>query len=184
LIVTGKEWDVYTDSDHDQALGFRVLASATIEDYIERRCLETAAKGADRFLKAQPTRTGRALLVWYTVRHSIDPIPLRDVEHIPDADSMKRSLEAYEKSVRSSHGIAGAALRKLILPLGVEATDLAPELFDKLESWAASRGAAAHVRVNRVREMTTPEADWARVADLLGLLAELDDSLTRVCENF
>lgn len=175
----------YTRADHDKALGFRALASAHVEDYVEKLCSDVAKKGADRFLANQPTRTGRALLVWHGTRKKQRwAIPLRSSECIPDRSKVEAAAAAYAASVKATHGISGQDARDLVIPLGVQDADLDEQLFDRMDQLAVSRQQAVHVTVNRVKTMTEPIAEWNSVQQVMAGLLRLDDALLNALENF
>jgi len=181
LIVTGKEYDQYTPSEHDMALAFRVLASAHLEDYAEQRCREVARAGIERLQRSQPSRAGRGVVNWFVVtgngQRGATPL---DPQDFTSAERLKEALNAYVKSVASTHGIGGRNLRHLVVRLGVYEADLDQQLFDALDALAASRGQAAHLRVRRARSMTEPEVEWKTVEGVLPLLEQLDEALTRL----
>lgn len=185
LIVEKTDVGDYTREDHDMALGFRVLASAQVEDYVEKRCSDAARQGVDRFLTGQPTRTGRALLIWHGTRKKQRyAIPLRDSECVPDRDKVEASLAAYLASVKATHGISGQDARDLVIPLGVMEVDLDDQLFDRLDQLALVRQKAAHVTVNRVKTMTEPIAEWREVDAVLAGLSALDDAIQAAVDSF
>lgn len=178
LIVVGKDYGDYTPAEHSQALGFRVLASAHLEDYVEGRCRQIARLGVERFKRGQPSRTGRCLLTWHTVRKGY-PIPLERSEYVVD-NQIDKALESYEGVVANKHGVSGIKLRELVLPLGLREADLDERLFDTLQNLAGARGAAAHVKVNRAKQMVEPEQEWDTVQVVLPFLEGLDGVLDRV----
>ncbi len=179
LIATGKEYDQYTAAEHRRALAFRVLASAHLEDYAERRCKEAAEAGMQRLQRAQPTRTGRSLLAWFVVNGdgTRGAIPLDAAEYIGDA-RMATALDSFAASVSKSHGVSGRKLRSMVVRLGVQDHDLDDQLFDALDALANSRNVASHARVNRAKGMTEPSQEWTAVAALLPLLEALDAALS------
>ncbi len=181
LITSGKDYNEYTAAEHSQALGFRILASAHLEDYAERRCLDIARIGVERFKTGHPARTGRCLLTWHTVRTGL-PIPLQPSECLVD-DRIDKAFRAYGRVVEKTHGVSGDKLRGLVLPLGLQEENLDAQLFDKLEILAVPRGAAAHLRINRARQMVPPEQEWHAVQDVIPLLKDLDEILQQLVIN-
>ncbi|MFJ9781495.1 hypothetical protein ACIRSS_18050 [Amycolatopsis sp. NPDC101161] len=182
LIVTGKEYDKYTPAEHSQALGFRVLASAHLEDYAEKRCSEVAKIGIDRLKRGQPTRTGGCLVVWYLVRKEKLVIPLSSGEIVHD-EKIDLALEVYQNMVGNKHGIGASNLKNLVVPLGVRESGLDDILFTRLGDLAEKRGAAAHVRVNRAKAMQDPDEEWKQVDAILPLLQKLDEHLDVVLHD-
>ncbi|WP_145926827.1 hypothetical protein [Amycolatopsis orientalis] len=182
LIVSGKAYYAYTSGDHARALGFRVLASAHLEDYAEQRCAAVAKAGIQRLKRQQPTRTGVCLMTWYFVREEDEPIPL-DVSEFNFDDKLDSALSKYERMVSKKHGISASNLRNLVVPLGVREADLDEHLFNLLQDLAVSRGAAAHIKVNRAKQMQEPEQEWKKVSAVLPLLEKLDEGLDAVLED-
>jgi len=171
-------------ADHDRALGFRVLAAAAIEHYIEDLCLFTARTGAARIRSNQPTRTGRALLIWLIGRLEGPSIPLREAELVLDALAVEDALQRYEKSVSSNHGIKRKAVERLVAPLGLPLGQPDEVLLDRLDALADSRNVAAHLRVNRAKTMGPPIAEWEPVKDILDGLGTLDSALQQASTSF
>ena len=176
LIVDGKEYSAYTSAEHSSALGFRVLASAHIEDYAEKRCVEIARTGILRLKRGQPTRTGQSLITWYSARNELHPIPLAVTEIAID-DKVDTALKTYENMASKKHGISASNLRNLVVPLGVREEDLNDQLFNLLSAAAVKRGAAAHIKVNRAKTMSEPIEEWKDVSPILKLLEQLDGRL-------
>ncbi len=175
LLVQGKEYDQYTPTEHAMALGFRVLASAHMEHYAERRCLEVATAGVARLQKKLPTRAGHALVLSYVTRKD-QLVPL-DLQECPTDSRAIEALEAYRATVESSHGVSGRKLRLLVVRLGLQESALNQQLFDNLDTLAEARGAAAHIRLNRAKDMREPNAEWADITPTLPLLKDMDDAL-------
>ncbi len=175
LIVQGKDYDQYTSTDHTMALGFRVLASAQMENYAERRCLEVATEGVARLQKRLPTRAGHALVLSYVTRKD-QFVPL-NLQECPTDDRAIDALNAYRATIESSHGVSGRKLRLLVVRLGLQEPELKQQLFDNLDLLAEARGAAAHIRVNRAKGMREPLAEWTDITTTLPLLQDMDDTL-------
>lgn len=175
LIVQGKDYNQYTPADHAMALGFRVLASAHMENYAERRCLEVASAGVARLQKHLPTRAGQALVLSHLVRKE-QLVPLGIAECPTDHRAIE-ALQAYRSTIEGSHGVSGRKLRQLVVRLGLQDADMDQQLFDNLDALAQARGAAAHIRVNRAKDMREPEAEWTDLAPTIPLLEALDDAL-------
>jgi hypothetical protein len=181
LIVSGKSYDAYTAADHHQALGFRVLASAHLENYVESRCIEVAKLGVARIKKGKSSRSACALITWHAVRNS-RAIPLERGEYFA-YDRLDNALVAYEAAVQNKHGFTASALRSLVLPLGIKESELDSKLLDLLRGIADRRGAAAHTSVNRAKQMAQPEQEWLWIDEIMPLLQELDETLAEIVES-
>jgi hypothetical protein len=185
LIVERSDFSEYVREDHDRALGFRVLASAQLEHFVERRCAEVAKARASRFKTGQPTRTGRALLIWYGIRKKQRyAIPLNDAECAPVPDRVDKSLDAYLQSISATHGMGGQDFHDLVIPLGLRESDLDAQLFDQLDALAQDRQVAAHVTVKRAKSMSEPIKEWYDIMQVVTGLANIDEALQEALENF
>lgn len=185
FIVTGKDYNLYTLEDHTKALAFRLLASASIEDYVEQRCKEIARQGIDRFLKSQPTATGRALIMWHVVRKKVSrSFPIHEADAYANIDIAAAALGAYEAFINASHGIAGRDLQQLAFPLGLRDHQVPTVLVTGLNELSKARDPASHVYVNRAKVMTEPVEEWNRVDQLMPHIRQLDTDLGAVVQSF
>jgi hypothetical protein len=169
-------------ADGNRALAFMLLASAAIEGFAEERAVEVARLGITRVKSGAPSRTGRALITAHLAKTSGDVLPLDVTEcnaHLLYADA---ALDAYEKMVSTSHGIAGKDLRRLVFPLGLDV--MPQQLVDALAALSDQRNPASHRRTPRASRLAIPKAEWDRIdGQLLPLLEQLDDDLDRVSKS-
>jgi len=184
FIVVRPDYPEYTPEDHAKALSFRLLCSAALEDYVEKRCLEIASIGATRIERGQPTSTGRALITWNIVRHNARGYPIQQDDVLHNLDLIQVAHTAYKQSVRTSHGVSGKDLRMLVYPLGLRDHHVPTILTDLLDSLSKARDPASHVYVNRAKTMAEPIAEWRLVEQLLEPLRQMDEDLGIVAENF
>lgn len=184
FIVERADYSLYTSEDHAKAIAFRLLSSASIEDYVEQRCLDIAKASIQRVQRGQPSATGRALLVRYIVRGNRRAIPIHDQDALTNLDLANEALNAYSESVRTSHGIAGKDLQQLVFPLALRDSQLPPLLVAGLNDLSKVRDPASHVYVNRAKTMTEPIAEWKRIEQLLPYIRQLDADLAFVSENY
>ena len=184
FIVEREDYVLYTAEDHAKALSFRLLSSASIEDYVEKRCIEIATTGCGRLGRGQPSATGRALVTWMLVRHASRAYPIHQDDVLQCIDLVDQALTAYKQSVKSNHGISGKDLRTLIFPLGLRDHQVPEILVDLLTSLSRARDPASHVYVNRAKSMVEPVEEWRLVAQLLPPLAQLDNDLGHVAQTY
>lgn len=179
LIADAKDYDKYSVAEQHMALGFRLIATAHLEGFLENRCLDTALRAAQSHLAGQPTHASRCLLVWSAVRKS-QPIPLDTIEHV-QRELMDTATKQYQKVIDGNHGIKGDNLRGFLLPLGFRDSDISEhdELLDRLDSIAGRRNPAAHRAVKRTTEINLPPVEWQNIADVFPLLEKLDDALEK-----
>lgn len=183
LIVPGDDLDLFTDADHDRALGYRVLAAAVIEQGIEQICLQAARDGVERLRKNQPTRTGRSVLAWYCVRKN-RPVPVHPDDFFIDPALYELSVRSFEDSVRATHGMSRESASKLLFPLGVLSDPLVDKLLDLLDELASARNKAAHIWVNRTRQLQAPMSEVRRVSEISDLLTHLTNVLDKCVTTY
>ncbi|MEV0078637.1 hypothetical protein AB0H58_19725 [Nocardia neocaledoniensis] len=182
LIVDPKsDYNKYTKSDHHMALGFRVLASAHLEAFIENRCVDSATRSVRQHLAGKPTRGSKCLLIWWSVQ-TLAEIPV-DSSAMSRREKAEIALKHYQKFIESNHGINGKKMRKLLLPLGFQEAglDLHDQLANLLDSIADNRNPAAHQAVNRARQYQEPIEEWKTFETLFPLLEKLDSDFDSVC---
>ncbi len=146
-----------------------------MEHYAERRCLQVATEGVARLRRQLPTRAGHALVLSHMTRKD-QFVPL-NLQECPTDSRAIEALAAYRATIESSHGVSGRKLRLLVVRLGLQEADLNQQLFDNLDTLAEARGAAAHVRVNRAKDLREPNAEWTDITPTLPLLREMDNAL-------
>ncbi|MEQ1873692.1 MAG: hypothetical protein ABL953_08205 [Ilumatobacteraceae bacterium] len=184
LIAAVNDDNIYSDADHDRALGYRVLSAAAIEEFIEQRIGEGAKEGTSRFLKNKPTRTGRCLLIWHLATTSVAAMPVKEVEQVPHKDLVDSALDAFESRIKNTHGANRRDVRKLIYPIGLESAPQIESLLDKLQALADARDPAVHVRINRAKLMVPPAAEAENVRQIVSDLEYLDDAVEIAAQAF
>lgn len=183
LIVGGPDYTAFSDADQDRALGYRLLASAAIEDFVEQRGREAASEGAARFLKSQPTRAGRALVAWHVAKTSSAEIPVKPSDFIPQLELVNSASTAYGQMASSTHGMSSKDARKLLFPVGLVPDSTVEGLFDRLDQLSGGRNVAAHVRVNRARSLQPPDVEASLVESILAGLEHVDDLIERAIKT-
>lgn len=183
FITVRSDYTQYTAGEYLDAVAYRVLASAALEDFVEKRCLEVAAEGCDRLSHGKPTATGRALIVWsrFQDRRKPQSVYIRETDPLSDPGDPAAALKAYTKLVRNSHGINADDLRGLVFPLGLSEAALPVVLTSSLDSLADSRNPASHAVVKNRKE---PASEVQAVNQILLPLRQLDSDLQDACVNF
>ncbi|MET3954471.1 hypothetical protein ABIE52_001337 [Rhodococcus sp. OAS809] len=174
LIADSREDFRYTPEEHKRALGFRVLASAHLEHFLEERCLQIASKAAADHKSGTLTRASKCLVVWYAVTADL-VIPIDNGE-LANRDHIDKAFEKYRKVVTKSHGINGAKLKGLLIPIGFRDAEMSAHssLFNQLDSVADNRNPAAHTVVKRAMSLVAPEQEWTTIDNLMRLLVPFD----------
>lgn len=176
------EYFEYGPEDHTKKMAFQVLASASIEGYVEDHCVRVAKSGIERFKHGAPTSTGRALTAWSLTKGGREHLPIHEDHFLTiEPNRMDVALEAYVQSVKSTHGISARDLSGLTNPLGLQLGRVPPGLADKLQELSEKRDPAVHATV---KTHTLPTAELNKVHDILKLLEELENELNFAVNNY
>lgn len=176
FIATGKDLRGYSSDDHLKAVAYRVLASATLESYVEELCLSAATDALNRLQKSQPSATGYSLLAWYAVNQA-KGTPLIRSQHQSFWPELATVGEKYKKLVKTNHGLNGDKFLRLTRPLGLQDRHVPDQLLNELDSLADERNPASHAPVNRAKSMRDPELECARPEQIRDLLHDVDDAV-------
>jgi len=178
----------YSARELDRARGFRLLAHAEIEAFIEDVTFEKAKMSVSNWDNRQVTsETLFCLLVHYHQGFPTDvdqPPAFPDTSRLKVKDAIKEAVTAALKQYRilqdNNHGVKEENLLRLILPVGIRRDDLDPLWITNLNEFGKKRGDVAHRAVG-VQQQIDPRTEWQVVTELvIGLkkLDELIDALT------
>lgn len=163
--------------DQLRAVAYRVLASATIEEFVEKRCVETAKTGIERFKKGDESSTARALVTWLVVRNTPDVVPLEPGDVKAYFHLLDEAFKAYSASASNNHGLDARDLRNLVHPVGLRSHQVPEELADRLQALADKRNPSVHTSTLKVTRRTNPGIERDQVDTIVALLERLDDEL-------
>lgn len=171
----------YSERQLDRARGFRLLAHAEIEAFIEDITLSAAKSAVAEWVKnRKPSEVILCLLAHYH-----DGYDTGAGEQFA-ATSRPKTKEAIGEIVQvalvqyialhdQNHGIRESNFNKLVLPIGIRRDDLDPTWLTNLDQYGKRRGDVAHKTV-KAHQQIDPRAEFQDVRDLLTGL-ELLDSL-------
>jgi gas vesicle protein len=177
----------YTDRQLDRARGYRLLAHAEIESYLEE-ISQMVITNALREWKNdnKPSNTIVAFLACY---HSgwlqFDHEHNHKIEEIARSrKKIKNNIEEifnlaqgqYIQILKSNHGVREKNFIKLISPTGVEIKDLDESWLTNLDDFGKKRGEIAH-KTSSVTGSIDPMTEHDRIKDLLDGLKDLDIKL-------
>jgi hypothetical protein len=167
---------VYTDRQVDATLAFRLLAHAELESCIE----DLAAATLKRSLLEYETRRviGKPLLA---VCATYDGKTPRDsYSQSEDLSAIVRdAVTRHYGVIARNHGIRESNLVRLLLPLGLEQSDLDPKWLADIDSFGSRRGDAAHRSIGSQRP-PDPVQERSDVTVLVDGLAAVDRLLRRL----
>ena len=168
----------YTDRQIDRARGFRLLAHAEIEAYLEEVVLETANKAFDAWRQRGVITQPLMSLVAY-VELNLGEVPQTKQSGSPrDLNSrIERSKNSFNTYVKSrNHGITERNILRLLLPVGINEFDIDSVWLATTDSFGQSRGLTAHLS-NQVYNPPDPRNEYEIVRQILKGLSDVDAQL-------
>lgn len=177
--------DNYSDRVRARAAGYRLLAHAEIEAFLEDRCKNVAIKAIQFWEKERrPSPVLIGLLAF--AERSVEGPPSALISPNPNQQDawrkkidvglrLKQALDIYVYVIRNNHGLKEANLLSLLLPLGMEISKLDQTWLANMDSFGANRGMVAHTSI--VRPSINPANEYESVKRLLPPLRTLDRDL-------
>jgi hypothetical protein len=178
----------YPDRILDRARGFRVLAHAEIEYYMEQVLLDKVnSRHTEWSANRKPSYLMLCLIAagkfrWRddeTVNLKLEPLDLLKIKPNDDSinDLISRAVEQYKEIVKDNHGIKDSNIKSLILPTGILLSELDPVWLNSMKSFGFDRGTVAHTsrRGIAIMNIPDPKSEWDTVKqNLLPGLETLD----------
>jgi len=180
----------YSERVQDRARGFRLLVHAEIEAYLEDMARIVVT---DRIREWKRSRTPSNLLLaflacyhsgWieYDETHNLRLIELaRSRRKIKDTigEIIDLAQTQFIKQLKDNHGVRENNLKTLILPTGIELSELDQTWIADIDDFGKLRGDIAHKAKSTIGSMN-PQDEYLRVKNLLRGLKELDEKLNAV----
>lgn len=179
----------YTDRQQDRARGYRLLAHAEIESYLEDVSRATVTD-AIRLWKNEGTST-KPLIAFLASYHSSWSVSdsLNNEEIIQIAKSRTNIKESVNKvidlaqkqflqRIKDNHGIKESNFHVLIVPTGVDTSELDTTWIANLSNFGGLRGEVAH-NTKRATGEISPQDELRTVTELALGLEDLD---RRLCQ--
>ena len=179
----------YTELQQDQARGYRLLAHAEIESYLE----DIARAVVDASIKAWKNKgeSTKQLVAFLACYHSgwIASDSVHNEQIVELARSRKNVRDSVNKiidlahaqfiqRVKNNHGVKEENFLLLILPTGIDKDDLDQTWIANLNNFGSLRGAVAHNKKS-ITEQINPQDEYATVSDLLKGLYDLDSLIVK-----
>lgn len=157
----------YPDKVRDRVMGFRVLAHAEIEAYIEERS-QAAVRLAATYWKHK-RKSSKVLIALASFVHAKTPSP--PIEFLKDDNLKKRidvAVTTFEQRIRDNHGIRFRHIVPLLSMVGIEEDEVDQIWLANLDSFGRSRGDTAHQSAhNRAVSAIDPHTEWVSVRGLV-----------------
>lgn len=177
----------YSSRQLDRARGYRLLAHAEIESFIEDITLDAARSTVSEWSHSQAVNnTLFCLIAHYHEGYDIDGESLEpsfsESSRPKVKDSIKEvvdvALRQYIKIHEQNHGVREINIKRLIIPIGVKKEELDQTWLLNLEEFGKRRGEIAH-KTAKVQQQIDPKAEFETVKDLVLGLKTLDTLVAR-----
>lgn len=179
----------YSDKEIDHARGYRLLAHAEIESYLEDISKDTIQKAISEWKRnKKPCLTMISFIAAY---HSswLPNNDLNDAEILEIAKS-RRNYQSIEKvienasrqflqKIKDNHGIKENNFYTLISPTGIDTESIDPDLIPNLNSYGSLRGEVAHSTRSTTRTIN-PQDEINQINCILNGLKDLDNKIKNI----
>jgi len=180
----------YTERLQDLARGYRLLAHAEIETYLEDVSRATVTEAIRRWKnEGAPSKPLIAFLTSYHSSWSVnDSISNEEIIQIAKSRiNLKESVEKvidlaqkqFMKRIKDNHGIKESNFHVLILPMGIDPLELDATWVTNLNNFGSLRGAVAHNSKKATGQMN-PKDELNTVEALVLGLEELDKRINQL----
>ena len=162
---------------------FRLLAHAEIEAFLEDRAQVIADEAVRKWRSdGRPRRVLLGLLVFNAKPEELSKQDLRNLitqsaSHI--SNSIERAYQQYRNRLKDNHGIKKDNLLGILLPLGLEVSDIDAMWLATTDGFGGRRGETAHKAI-AVQQPLDPETELKTVRNIVAGLYALDRTLSKV----
>lgn len=177
----------YSGRQIDRTRGYRLLAHAEIESFIEEIAKEAAVTKISEWKKK---RLASDLLIcflaFYHAGWTSEPEnePINDQNSRPKvrdsvSEAVDMAMRQYNAILESNHGIREPNIKKMILPLGVRKEDLDHTWLIEMDQFGRNRGDLAHNSFKALQPID-PKSELETINRLLTGLGQLDRSISKL----
>ncbi len=169
---------VYSDRQLDLVRGYRLLAHAEIEAYLEDKARAVANNSIAMFrADGKPRHVLMSLLAFHFIQTEmsekrIKEIHVGSISHLTDAIGQAGS--SFNRMIAINHGIREVNILRLLLPVGFACTEVDAAWLSTVDSFGASRGETAHTSF-RAQQQLDPQNEKNTVAQILAGLRLIDE---------
>jgi len=177
----------YSSRQLDRARGYRLLAHAEIESFIEDITLDAARSAISAWTHSRIVSDALLCLIAHyhegydTDDEGLEPkFPTNSRPKVKDAvkEVVDVAFRQYIQIHERNHGIREANLKRLILPIGVRLDELDQTWIVNLDAFGQRRGEIAH-KAAKVQQQIDPQAELYAVRNLILGLKALDELVSR-----
>lgn len=180
----------YTERQQDRARGYRLLAHAEFESYLEDISRETVTQVIREWKNhKKPSIIIVSFLASYHSSWNTDE-EIKNEEIMKIAKSRKNIKDSIDEVIdlaqkqftnklKDNHGIKHNNFKSLILPIGVDVSLLDQTWLTNLNNFGSKRGEIAH-NAKRTQGTINPKDEYDLVQILLTGFMNLDREITRI----
>ena len=173
----------FTIRQHDLARGFRLLAHAEIEAYLEDRAKEISLAAVQKFqADKKPHVVVLSLIAWKIVQTELNEKYHRDHfagNHDHMVEVVKLANNRYQYAIQHNHGIREDNVLSLLLPVGFTAAQIDPTWLNTMNSFGRIRGETAHTSFAPT-QLVDPGTEKTTVAQLVQGLEAIDQTFSQL----
>jgi hypothetical protein len=166
---------VYTDAQLDRARGYRLLAHAEMEHYLEERA------EAVLYVIVQKWKTDKKpkhlLLSMLSLHSEPENAKKRFKQQGGRTDRIECAVEvansSYRQLLKDNNGIKEANIIGILLPLGITESQIERTWLNTINSFGAARGETAHSSI-KVQQPVDPKSEAQTVELILRGLEKID----------
>ena len=175
----------YSDRQLAMIIAYRVFAHAEIEAYLEDRVKKVATdakKDWDNYRKT--SRTLLSLLAFSGKVMDIPPDTLSPIagskkvllEKIQLDKKIEIAVNCFMKIINQNHGLKEANILALLLPIGVDSSDLDLSLLVQLNTFGEQRGLVVHSSATseRMKQPPDPVDELNKITQITQGLLQID----------
>ena len=170
----------YYVQQYDKVRAYRLLAHAEVESYLEDRAREVAMSAYNKWqINHRPRSVLISLLAFHLQQDGLSAQKMKEVlagarQHTDD--SVKSANQAYNKMLSDNNGIKEENILRILLPLGIEATDIDSVWLTTIHDFGKQRGETAHTSI-RTQQPPDPQSEFRIVSDIVVGLKKIDQKL-------
>lgn len=170
----------YEENRKDMARGYRLLAHAEIESYLEDVVGQVADKALEHWKKSS---TGSKELICVLAALKNDPeVSDKALNSLKTTEeTVNFSFVTLKKKITKNNGIKDKDVKSLTAPIGLDLDTLIPELPPLLDSFGSRRGEVAHS--SSLKKEINPKDEVTDVQTIQKYLQQLDEKIFSILET-
>jgi hypothetical protein len=167
----------YSPLQLDLVRGYRLLAHAEIEAYLEDKARLCANESLRRFrVDSKPRTVVMTLLAFHSPQKGVSAKQLKEIyanRIVHVQDTATQATTSYNRVISQNNGIKESNILQLLLPLGFRHSEIDSTWLSTIDSFGVKRGETAHSSF-RAQAQPDPVTEQITVQQILAGLLTLD----------